>query len=367
MTPGELAQLIAPLKPLPKPHFWYAESSEWIQYPDDAAALARVCGTACLRGEDVTAPQLQAALRTGLPLGVMWSPWHNELPEGIAPDPQSIGITRLVDAEKTLAGKVNRLVGLLLQTLGGNRAKWPAITHVIDCEMWPVLRRQARLDAANRMRTWSFLLQNYLPGDQIWYCCGRCHKQHYERELTSYNAELLPGIQHCTCNLYSLPYGDLARDTLRWTRDYARMHAIPYVVPFVALGAGYRASVTTLNGVHPALGGYWDFNWDMEAWVPWRWGAELCFDGYADPLRYVGNADIPSVVFYPSILDPRANYVRRDFVRYCEGAAFQIPAEMKASARPVASYAEARAMMQEIDARFTANDPRDVREVIEYP
>ena len=132
-------------------------------------------------------------------------------------------------------------------------------------------------------------------------------------KLSTYHS--LDELHDCYCvDLYRVPEIGYTREAFRRTVALARQHGVKTVVPWIALGCGYRRQ----TGSEP-----WRFSlkWDYDLIYSWQLGREINHPWFSqDPERFAPWDYARFVCFYPGPDDSRCPYWWKHFVAYVRGA-----------------------------------------------
>lgn len=344
-THEQVLEVLRSLPPLPKPHH-YAPSvigylPEWRDYTREIVRITRSSGVAGAYGAGRTRLAVQAAVEANesepdaIPtvLNMYWDPWLVEYRNSPHP-PTDFG-------EQYTSG-LERMRSTLLDQrawIDDANAEFGSDIRVeqffLEIEFWSipldddgtwaaaVLRRQ---DECHDM------VKSIFPDAKVaWYNRGDVHQKSRDNGLTFYSGNrLFTGAEkgdQCTNTVYSLGRGmDPTLETMRQTIanvDQTYGDDVP-VIPFLALGAGYRFMMDNPYTKHMYR------VWDYDIVDSYKMGMFINLPIYANSEgNVILGADwnrVPAVMFWPELLDHKfddeasVNIRMKHFVAYCCGA-----------------------------------------------
>ncbi|MCC6357994.1 MAG: BACON domain-containing protein [Phycisphaerales bacterium] len=126
-------------------------------------------------------------------------------------------------------------------------------------------------------------------------------------DVPYYHFDLSEQGDVCSAVLYRLPMQWSSREAYVRTVQYAAGNGVDQVVPWIALGAGYRPTEDNTNV-------YYDPNWNYDMQVAWNFGREI-----NDPTNSTWDP-APWVMIYPSPFQANTPYFGQHFVAYVRGA-----------------------------------------------
>lgn len=328
---GDMLALLRELKPLQKVHYSFPVPDRWLESPEHSIAreYVRITHAISFRGEAVTGAQVDvavaicAAVNAEKPnpqasIGINYSPWHRQFGKDLPPTDN--GPT----AQAELGDQRERMANMRAWIDASNRRLKSDVrvtALLFDCERFQVKSAgqpgAAEWNAAIREKlTESVRIgKAAFPGASVvWYGQGAvqlCNRDDGWCE-DAYMPVDVPGDAFCV-SLYRVPELGDVREEFRRTVEHARRCGKDAVVPWVALGCGWRRAV---DG--PAWA--WTFDWDYELVYSWSLGREINMPWYAQHSQRFAPWDAAKfVVFYPNPFDVRVPAGPRHFVAYVRG------------------------------------------------
>lgn len=334
-TPSNITQVVQwlqALPPLQKVHYSWPLSQGLLDNPSDPryAEYIRITHAITLCGEAVTAQQVNSAvvacrqINVGGPavparIALSYSPWHRVFPEGLPPtdmgpmhDAEIAQFFSRMDFARNALASANATHGADIQIsailLDTERffLKEPSEPGAADWNEAMRIKYDAIYDAA----------KSVFPNARVdWYGRGSVHIAATDDGWANDNWYALTEKGDAfSCPLYRVPALAYMRDTFRRTLARAQSRGVSQVIPWIALGAGYREASEKLHS--------WVQDWDYDSALAWQLGAEVNNPSYSDaPERFAPWSAAPAVVFYPPPFDTRSPAWERHFVAYCRGAA----------------------------------------------
>lgn len=315
------------LKPLQKVHYSAPPPKAYYLNADPLMdECARLMGALTLLGPSALESDIDAAVQlyvrvrdasgVRLKLGLLFSPYKYELPEGVRPTYAGPEVQQAWDNFQS------KLASVRTWLAAENAAQGAALevgALLLDTERWRVKPAadpnapawNAAMDA--KYDAYADIARAYIPLARIeWY--GRGDVVHCSDPSGWCNAPyftLREQGDSLSSSLYEVADAGYTREKFRRTTQLADAAGPSHVTPWIALGCGKRRGV---DGVH------WTYEWNYDLYESWAIGAEVNIGWFGDrPNRYApwDYADI--VVIYPGPFNP-SPYWPQHFVAYVRGA-----------------------------------------------
>jgi hypothetical protein len=297
------------LKPLPLLHPTWRWPNSVLEYLGDSSGclheMARVLGCVSINwGTSDEALGTIDADFMGVPVAFNYSPYHGH-------DTPAEALSHMTDNFSRIS-------------------KWAESADVeirwvvLDCEFFLFSPGQGSLNQIflRRLQQAYRIARTYFPNAQIhWYNRGCVRRVPNDAHPWGVWPRMTPsGLesgQAFACRLYHGSDLGLQRETFDRTHYNATNNGYTEVVPWVALGSGFKPRVTS-NGSVPHR---WSFDWDYDLEASYMLGAWINRDWYRDrPARFGWWRAAPLVILYPGPFDERAPHWNKHFIAYCRGA-----------------------------------------------
>ncbi len=332
-APGQdILALLRELRPLPKVHYSFPVPSSWLTASNQPLALeyVRITRALSLQSESVTGAQVEVAVaicaavnrrdpRPPATLALNYSPWHRRFGADLPPTDTG----RTADAE--LSAYRERLE--LLRDWVAQACRRQGVAIEVSALLLDSERFHTREASAPGAAEWNAAIRakhdaiyaaskDVFPRARvIWYALGGYAPASNDEGWTQANfLDLDTRNDGWSVPLYRGPEIDTHREQQRRTVRDAERRGVREVIPWVALGSGYKRQV---QGAEWA----WVFDWDYDLVYSWQLGREINHPWFgARPVRYAPWSAAPVVCFYPGPFDPRVPAWPRHFIAYVRGA-----------------------------------------------
>ena len=315
------------LKPLQKVHYSWAIPESVIDNPKDPRLFeyARITHAVSLN-EAATPRRVERAVvickqvnalnpEPGIPatIAVNYSPWHRVFPKD-AP-PTDVGEKHQAEINK-FRRKLEDIKRWLADANARHQTNIPITAFLLDTERFYVREGDKRWNQAITAKydVLYDITKELFPGARVeWYKRGiaRCAAKTGWKANARFTYD--EKGDSFSCSLYRMPEIGYMRETFRRTYDFAKLHGVEDVTPWVALAAGYRRDVDDFHK--------WHADWDYDLIYAWLIGRELNNPWFGrHPDRFAPYFAAKVIVFYPPPFDPRAPAWGQHFVAYVRGA-----------------------------------------------
>jgi hypothetical protein len=338
MAPGrdaprfEVVAALKALKPLAKVHYSFPVEPQWLEGPGDPLVheYVRLTHSLCVRGENVTGPQLDVAVAVcaavnqqrpdiAASIGVNYSVWHRRFPKDAPPTETG---AKHDDEVAFYRSRLEQIRDWLAQSNSRRKTDVRVTAILLDCERFRTKDAKASgaaawNDAIRAKHDEIYRVSKTVFPDArvVWYglggvsttAVGSCWR-------TSNTAPTNILNDGWSVSLYRPHEQYYTREQMRRTVDAARAAGVKEVIPWVSLASGYRRQVEGPSWT-------WDTSWDYGLPLAWQLGAELNNPWYGKNAEcYAPWNAAPFVCFYPGPFYPKYPHWPRYFVAYVRGA-----------------------------------------------
>ncbi len=326
-TPGETEVLawMKELSPLQKVHYSWPIPNAILDDPNDPRFFeyVRLTHAACV-GDYATQRQFESAIivcravnrnnpKIKASVGLNYSPWHRVFGKELPP----------TDWGSTYTAELERFKRVL-----NDMKKWLSISNKrynCDIELTALLLDSERFNTQPGQKSWNDAITRkhneiYDIGREVFpkamiipYGRG-IQRVAYGSGWDQFNYSTLEEKGDCySCALYCVPEIERMRETFRRTYQLAKAHGSDVVVPYVALGCGYRRQADKFQE--------WNSDWDYDVVYSWLLGAEINHPWFAARSdRYAPWNAAKVVKFYPGPFSENTPSWGKHFVAYVRGA-----------------------------------------------
>jgi len=328
LSDTQIVEWLKALKPLPKIHYSWPLQAGFLDNPNDPRFFqyVRLTHAASFRGETVTSRQIEAAVivckyvnatEPSIPatLAINYSPWHRRFGKDLPATDTGPTHDREIEYFR------DRMI-LIKEWLAKANAR-----HKTDVRVSALLLDSERFHVKPGNTAWNDAMTAkyraiYDVGREIfpetpvhWYARGawiRCASRTGWGETRWFTLEE-PGDSF-SCSLYRIVELGYMRETFRRTVENAAKHGVDDVIPWVALGSGYRRQTDTFNEWSRG-------DWDYDLIYSWQLGLEINNKWYGDrPKRFAPWNAAKVVIFYPGPFSRDYKCWPKHFVAYVRGA-----------------------------------------------
>ncbi|RKY12188.1 MAG: hypothetical protein DRP65_02010 [Planctomycetota bacterium] len=323
LSDTEINTKLMELKPLPKVHYYWPQSSDL----DDRKLyeLARITHSLCLSGDwdkqqkvercvytcariNKTNPQIKASL------GVNFTPWHIKFDKKLPPTDRGPTYNAEIKHFEERARLIKKWVAESNKKYGSN-VKISAV--IFSSERFVKKKEDSKQwnDAIASNYNWfTRKAKSVFPDARMeWYAKGivaSASSEGWSRRPWHVEGEEL---ERLSVELYAVPEPERTREGYRRTCQLADELGYTEVTPWVALAAGWRRHKDKFQA--------WSSDWDYDIIYSWMIGRELNIKWFGDrPKRFAPYNRAQVVVFYPRPFDKRAPHWAKHFIAYVRGA-----------------------------------------------
>jgi hypothetical protein len=331
-SPEQIAAWLAELDPLPKVHYAFNISVVWHRNGIDPRLreFVRIAHAMSISAEWLIAEDLNVLVGLckeindtdpAIParLGINYSPWHYVFPEGYPPTYDG------PEVEEEIARCRMRLENVRdwLAAANANHDTNVEVGAVLfDTEIWykkePGEPGWEEWNAAldDKYNAMYLVSKDVFPDASVnWYARGQYWVGQAEHIYLCRRFTLNELGDSYSVSLYRLPELGYTRQVFRQTAELAETNGVASVIPWIALGSGYRRETEDPDG------SYWQRDWDFDLFYAWQIGAEVNDPWYGNhPNEYAPWHAADVVAFYPPPLHARTPAWGKHFVAYVRGA-----------------------------------------------